>query len=58
MNMDLDLVRGLIVIFLIISFVGMVVWLWLFADRRKLDQAAYMPLQDRHPINSEEAGHE
>ena len=66
MSIDLDLIRGLIIILLLASFFGMAIWLWFFADRRQLEEAAHLPLQDT-PVNrasprpsavAEEAAHE
>lgn len=44
--MDLNLLRGVIIILLLLSFFGMGIWLWFYADRNKLDQAARMPLEE------------
>jgi cbb3-type cytochrome oxidase subunit 3 len=55
----LDLIRGGVIIFLLISFFGMGIWLWFYADRKQLDQLANMPLEDNDNLASpEEAVHE
>ena len=45
--MTLDIIRGGIIIILLASFAGMAIWLWFYADRQQLDQAARMPLDDQ-----------
>ena len=55
--MTLDIIRGGIIIILLASFAGMAVWLWFFADRQQLDQAARMPLDDQDNVLDENEHH-
>lgn len=55
--MTLDIIRGGIIIILLVSFAGMAVWLWFFADRQQLDQAARMPLDDKDTLQGRTGQH-
>lgn len=54
MDLDINTVRGLITVILLICFIGMV--FWAYSKKRKSDfnEAASLPLQDEQPTGVEE----
>ena len=47
--MDLDILRGVLLVALIIGFAGMVGWAWSKKRKPEFDQAARLPLEEDVP---------
>lgn len=43
---DLGVIRGIGTVILLVSFVGLCIWAWMPAQRRRFEEAANLPLID------------
>lgn len=56
---DLDLIRGLVLLVLIIGFVGVWVWAWSSKRKKVFHEASLLPLEEddgQVPVNRHAAG--
>ncbi|MCA1798834.1 MAG: cbb3-type cytochrome c oxidase subunit 3 [Xanthomonadaceae bacterium] len=44
--MDINLFRGLMTALLLVIFIGIVIWAWMPARKKRFDEAARLPLDD------------
>jgi len=44
--MDAGIIRGIGTVILLVSFLGLCVWAWLPAQRRRFDEASRLPFLD------------
>lgn len=44
--MDISLIRGLITLFLLITFLGIIVYAWSSKNKARFDEAANLPLNE------------
>ncbi|MGD8688765.1 MAG: cbb3-type cytochrome c oxidase subunit 3 [Gammaproteobacteria bacterium] len=52
--MDINTVRGLLTVVLMIAFIGMVIWAWSSKRKKDFDEASRLPLDDDKPSANEE----
>ena len=52
--MDINTLRGALLIALIIGFLGMVIWAWSRKRKPEFDQAARLPLEEDIPATGAE----
>ena len=54
--MDLNVIRGALLIGLILGFVGMFIWAWSKKRKPEFDQAANLPLEEDVPASEKPTG--
>ena len=48
--MDINFLRGLITVLSFVVFVGIVLWAWSGHQRKRFDEAARLPFEERDPL--------
>ncbi|MFV8834144.1 cbb3-type cytochrome c oxidase subunit 3 [Aquisalimonas sp.] len=54
--MDINTVRGLLTLVLLIAFIGIVVWAYSSRRKKDFEEAARLPLEDDAPNGPEDRG--
>jgi cytochrome c oxidase cbb3-type subunit IV len=55
MSMDINVVRGLFTLLLMVIFIGIVFWAYSSRRKKDFDEAAQLPLQDDEPLQRRQA---
>lgn len=58
MATEINIVRGILTLLLMLSFITLVVCLYVKRHKRTFDEAAQLPMQDDSPIQQRQVGNE